>query len=182
MSKEITLTALNSGYATNPDQGVIAYPVSIQLPALEQTLVDVVEHAVFRTQSSPFVASYDNASNCLVSIILGGMYVTGSTVGGATVDFTLEDNEGNQSIATLTLGVVASDGVAEVTLTDVTSTGFDDVLIIGDTIAYTTTTAISEALVLVNQEGRVQVTGTYTSGDSFTYQINSGTPQTYTFE
>ena len=179
---KIRLTRLNTGYATDPDQNIIAYPVTSEVTALEQTLVDVISGSRYRSSLTPVVSSFDSLSNCTASIVDGELNVTGTSIGAGSLGFTLDDGDGGQSTETLTLNVVASDGTSDITLTDVTATGFDDVLVVNDIITYSTSTTVEGSVVQVNALGRVQITGTYTSGDSFTYQINSGTPQTYTFE
>lgn len=177
----IKLTKLNTGYATDPNQPIVSTPVSAQVEALAQTQVDVTEGAKWRSGLTPTVTGYSSTTNCIASVVNGELLVTGSSVGAGSLTFTLNDGDSGVSSNTLTLDIIPSSGTASVTLTDVTATGFDDVLSVSDEITYSTSTTITGAIVTVSPLGRVTIVGTYQVGDSFTYQINGGSLQTYTF-
>lgn len=176
-----TLTPLNVGWCSDPAQTPIAADVSASPEVGVLTPVDVVADALYlQTGPTPTVLSTANLVNCTASITSGALSVTGTTTGAGSLDYTLSGG-GDFGTAVLTLDVLPDSGLTTVTLTDVTATGFDESLSVSDQIQYSNTSAIEGAAVAVNGFGRVTVTGTYTPGDSFTYRINGGVLQTYTF-
>lgn len=176
---EINLTALNRGYCSDRSQTPIAKDLSGTSVVGQQTFIDVSEGSLWRSPK-PTVSSATNPTNCTFSIIEGMLMVTGTSQGAASIDYTLSGG-GDYNQATLTLDITPDLGLSVVTLTDVTATGFDEVLEVGDQLSYSTSTTIEAAVVSVNVFGRVVVTGTYTEGDSFNYSINGGSTQVYTF-
>ena len=106
--------------------------------------------------------------------------MTGTSVGAASFDYTALDGNGNSDTSTVFITVDSGLGTITVELTDVTSTSFDETLTIGDEITYSSTTTVEGSAISVDPLGNVTLTGTYSVGDTFTYQINSGAVQIYT--
>lgn len=177
----IDLTKLNAGYCSDPAQTPIAAAVSSSPEVGVLTPVDVVADALYlQAGPTPTVVSTGNLVNCTADITGGALSVTGTTIGAGSLEYTLSGG-GGFATAVLTLDVLPDSGLTAITLTDVTATGFDEALSVSDQIQYSNTSAIEGAAVAVNGFGRVTVNGTYAPGDSFTYRINGGPLQTYTF-
>ena len=185
MPTNIQLTKMNVGYCSDPNQSIIAAQVNAEIEVNVSTDIDVSEGALYRQGLTPSVtAILDLPPSTVAEIIPDTTFVTvtRTILGVAGLVFTLSDGDGGEDSHTLSLTAVPPLSTETITITDVTATGFDEALVIGDVIMYSTTTNIESSAVQVSELGRVQITGTYTPGDSFTYQINSDPLQTYTFE
>ena len=103
---------MNSGYATDPDQNIIAAPVSSEVTVLEPTSVDVSQGSRYRASLSPTVTGVASLVNCTASVVPAStnVSVTGSAVGAGSLEFTLNDGDGGVDSNTLTLDIVPSSG------------------------------------------------------------------------
>lgn len=173
----LQLHRLITSYSTNPSQPPI--PVNDTVGVLEgiATPVDVTSNDNCLLGRTKTVISVNSPVNCTASVSDGIVTVTGASVGVGGFNYVVSDGSTSAS-GSVTLNI--SSGLESVVVTDATLTDFGNEVSNGDTVFYTELTT-NGATVSIDALGQVTVIGTYTIGDTFTYRVNSGANQTFTF-
>jgi hypothetical protein len=122
--------------------------------------------------------SVSSPVNCTAVVSGNLVNVTGTSAGVGSFSYVVSDGV---NTATGSVSLTISSAMASVVITDDTHTDFGDEVSTGDTLYYFDTTTITSSTVSVDTMGHVSITGTYQVGDSFTYRVNAGTIQTFTF-
>lgn len=178
----IQLSRLNRGhYSTDPGQAPIAEDDTVNVDSGQQTNVDVFDNDFYLLDAGASVSGVSSEVNCTVSVPPSGgiLGVTGLSAGVGSFQYTVLDGNGNSDTADVNLSISGEVVTDSVILDDVTSTDFDESLSVSDTITYATTTSSGHG-VSVDTLGHITISGGFTSGDVFTYSINTGPTQVYT--
>lgn len=174
----IPLLKLSDGFSTNPAQPVRSVGDTFTVPEGQPTLVDPVTNDSHLVTRSLSLVSVSSPVNCAVTAVGNLVSVTGTSAGAGSFSYVVSDGVSTASgTVSLTINLVT----LNVVIADDTHTDFGTELSIGDTLYYSVVTAITGAAIAVDTMGHVSITGTYQTGDSFTYRVNAGTLQTFTF-
>ena len=175
---DIQLHRLISRYSTNPNQPPIPVSDSFSISEGVSTPINVIANDNCLATRTKSLVSVGSAVNCAVVASGNLVNVTGTSDGVGSFSYVVSDGT---SPATGSVSLTISSAMTSVVVTDDTHTDFGDEVSTGDTLYYFDTTTIAGATVTVDTMGHVSITGIYQVGDSFTYRVNAGTIQTFTF-
>lgn len=174
----INLIKMLNRNSTNPNQPPIPLADSFNVSEGELTAVDVISNDNCIFSKTKTLVSVSGAVNCTAVKFGNLINVTGSIAGAGSFSYVVSDGT-TTATGSVSLNILSS--MASVLITDATLTDFGSEVSVNDTLYYSSSTAITGAVVSVDFMGQISIVGTYQPGDSFSYRVNSGLIQTFTF-